>query len=98
MCDVQGSPNPFEYIVYKVENTTNSSLTFDLRFEIYFEEGCNGCNGSGETSRNLTLLPGQMVEANCENPTERLSYFIHNPGFSGSWNYTHSVVFINVNQ
>ncbi len=97
-CEVEGAPNSFDYVVFKVENTTVNQLTVGLHFEIYFEEGCNGCDGSEETSTALVLEPGGFIESTCSNPVDQMSYFILNPGFADSWKYTHSQVQINVIQ
>lgn len=97
-CDIEGAPNPFDYVVFKVENTTVESLTIGLHFEIYFEEGCNGCHGSEETSTVLLLEAGSSIESSCVNTVDKLAYFILNPGFAGSWIYTHSQVQLNVIQ
>lgn len=97
-CNIEGAPNPFDYVVFKVENTTSESLTVVLHFEIYFEEGCNGCQGTEETSTALFLEAGSYIESSCTNPVDQLAYFILNPGFTESWTYTHSQVQINVIQ
>jgi hypothetical protein len=97
-CDIEGAPNPFDYVVFKVENTTEGPLTIGLHFEIYFEEGCNGCGGSEETSTALLLEGGSSIESTCADPVDQLAYFILNPGFADSWIYTHSQVQINVIQ
>lgn len=93
-CDVQSNGKPFDYLVFKVVNTTSTISTFNLKFEIYFEEGCNGCEGSGETVTTLTLNPNESREGSCANLENKLSYFIYNPNFSGSWIYTNSKVLI----
>jgi len=97
-CDIEGAPNPFDYVVFKVENTTLEPLTIGLHFEIHFEEGCNGCGGSDETSAALFLEGGSSIESTCADPVDQLAYFILNPGFADSWIYTHSQVQINVIQ
>lgn len=93
-CDVQGASVPFDYVVFKAVNTTSTESTFNLKFEIYFQEGCNGCGGSGETSTTMTLGPNESKEGSCSDLENRLSYFILNPSFNESWTYTHSKALI----
>jgi len=93
-CDVQAGINPYDYVAFKAVNTTSESLTFGLEFEIYFEEGCNGCMGKEETSTEITLNSGSSIEGSCLNLENKLAYFVLNPNFDGSWKYTHSKVVI----
>ena len=93
-CETEGASVPFEYVVFKVANTSASLKTALLNFEIQFEEGCNGCERSEETSTEIKLESGASIEASCSDFGNRLSYFILNPNFQGSWKYTHSNVYI----
>lgn len=93
-CDTEGSAIPFDYLVFKVKNTTSQSLHVSLEFEIYFEEGCNGCENSRETSIEISLDSGESIEASCSNFEYRLAYLVLNPNFDGSWSYTHSKAII----
>jgi hypothetical protein len=93
-CDTEGSTIPFDYLVFKVKNTTSQSLNVSLQFEIHFEEGCNGCENSRETSTEISLNSGESIEASCSNFEYRLAYLTLNPNFQGSWSYSHSEVLI----
>lgn len=94
-CDIQGAPNSFEYIMFKVVNNNSDSQKIGLQFEIYFEEGCNGCQGKDETYTEIELNSGESVEGSCSNMENKLAYFILNPSFDESWHYSHSKVLIN---
>lgn len=93
-CDLEGAPNQFEYLLFKAENTSTSELEFDIQFEIHFEEGCNGCQGTEETGTRITLKAGDSIEGSCSNLENKLSYFILNPSFKDSWKYTHAKALI----
>lgn len=93
-CDIQEGLKPFEYVVFKAINTSSEKLNVHLQFEIYFEEGCNGCQGKDETAADLVLNPGESIEGSCENLENKLAYYILNPNFEGSWHYTNSKVII----
>lgn len=97
-CETEGFSTPINYLIYKVSNTNSTSQTVGLQFAIHFEEGCNGCGGSEETYTEIKLNAQQSIEASCSNFGERLSYFILNPSFEGSWTYTHSEVIITINK
>lgn len=95
-CQDQNNSVPFDYIVFKVLNNSSELKKIFLKFEIFFDEGCNGCEGIEETSRELILDAGESIEASCSNFEDRLSYFILNPSFADSWNYIHSNVIIEI--
>lgn len=97
-CDIQEGLKPYEYVVFKVLNTSSEKLNIHLQFEIYFEEGCNGCQGKDETAAYLILNPGESIESSCSSLQNKLAYFILNPNFDGSWKYTHSKVIIDLIQ
>lgn len=94
-CDIQGAPNSFDYITFKVVNTNSNSQKIGLQFEIYFEEGCNGCQGKDETYTEIELKSGESIEGSCSSMENKLAYFILNPSFNKSWHYSHSKVLIN---
>lgn len=94
-CDIQGAPNSFDYITFRVVNTNSEAQKFGLQFEIYFEEGCNGCQGKDETYTQIELSSGESIEGSCSNMENKLVYFISNPSFDKSWHYSHSKVLIN---
>lgn len=91
-CETEGFKIPLENIVFKAVNTTSKKSTINLEFEIYFEEGCNGCNRSDETSSQFELNGGESKESTCSKINELNSFTVRNPNFNGSWNYTHSIV------
>ncbi len=91
-CETEGFNIPLENIVFKAVNTTSTKSKVKLEFEIYFEEGCNGCEGSDETSSQFELNGGESKESTCANRNELNSFVVRNPNFNGSWNYTHSIV------
>lgn len=91
-CETEGFNIPLENIVFKAINTTSEKSKVNLEFEIYFEEGCNGCEGSDETSSQFELKGGESKESTCSNSNELNSFIVRNPNFNGSWNYTHSTV------
>lgn len=93
-CDTEGSSVPFDYLLFKVVNNSELSIQADLKFEIYFDEGCNGCHNSNETSRIIELNAGEFLESSCSNFEDKLSYFILNPNFQDSWHYSHSEVYV----
>ena len=93
-CDTDGSAIPFEYVVFKVINTTSEHVNVRLQFEIHFEEGCNGCATARETSTEISLEAGEVIEASCSNFEYRLAYLTLNPNFEGAWSYSHSKVLI----
>ena len=91
-CETEGFKIPLENIVFKAVNTTSASTSVNLEFEIYFEEGCNGCEKSDETSSKFQLNAGESKESTCSNENELNSFTIRNANFDGSWKYTHSIV------
>lgn len=93
-CDTEGSSVPFDYLLFKVVNNSEYQKKVSLKFEIHFDEGCNGCNGNDETSREIDLQPGEILEPSCLNFEDKLSYFILNPNFQDSWHYSHSEVYV----
>lgn len=93
-CDIEGAPNSFDYITFKVLNNSTVAQSIGLQFQIHFEEGCNGCQGKDETYAEVKLNPGQSIEGSCSEMENKLAYFILNPSFADSWKYTHSEVLI----
>ena len=93
-CDTEGSEVPFDYLHFKVVNSSNTPIKAELKFEIYFDEGCNGCYDNKETTREINLQPGEIIESTCSYSESKLSYTILNPNFKDSWHYSHSKVFI----
>lgn len=93
-CETAGFTISPEYLVFKAVNTSTASQTVSLQFEIYFEEGCNGCEGRGETTTEINLAAGESIESSCESFKHRLAYLVFNPNFSGSWHYINSKVLI----
>ena len=91
-CETEGYNLPLENIVFKVINTTSNQSQVKLEFEIYFEEGCNGCYHPGEASAELTLNSGESVESTCSNFNSLNTFTVSNPNFEGSWKYTSSIV------
>ena len=91
-CETEGFKIPLENIVFKAVNTNSTKSSVNLAFEIYFEEGCNGCERSDETSSKFELNAGESKESTCSNVNELNSFIIRNPNFDGSWKYTHSIV------
>lgn len=93
-CETEGSTVHFDYLFFKVVNNSESTKNVSLKFEIYFDEGCNGCHNGNETSRIIELNAGEFLESSCSNYEDKLSYFILNPNFQDSWHYSHSEVYV----
>lgn len=91
-CETSGFNLPLENIVFKIVNTNSIKKKIDLRYEIYFQEGCNGCEGDNETSEIIQLKGGESIESTCSNSNGLKSFTVNNPNFSGAWHYTHSLV------
>lgn len=93
-CAIEFAENPYRYLFLKVVNINSKNKTVQLNLRVHFEEGCSGCNEANESMIYLDLLPGESKVGTCNNPEEKLTRFIANPGFDGSWKYKFSEVII----
>lgn len=93
-CPVEDVSYNYSYMLLQIRNTTSliKELTFNV--ELYYNEGCNGCNGSDESVVHLTLQPNEIISGDCLNHQLKLSRFIENPRFERRWVFTGAKIII----
>lgn len=54
-------PKDVDYIVIKLENTSNNDLTATYSLAVHFDSWCNGCN-SAEYMKTITIPANSSIE------------------------------------
>lgn len=94
-CQVEYAANPYDYLFLKVVNTGSEAKDVRIKVRMNYQEGCSGCNDSDENYIFLHLEASEIKEGNCDNHSQKLTRFIANPGFDGSWHYLSTEIIIN---
>jgi hypothetical protein len=68
---------PFDYVVLKVENTTNETATISFELGTILNGECYGC-GSNEAIASMTLAAKSATENNCSTFSQGMHGLIQN--------------------
>lgn len=76
-CALYEGVKPFDYVVLKVENTTDETVTISFELGTILNGECFGC-GSNEAIASLTLAPKSTTENNCSTFSQGMHGLIQN--------------------
>jgi hypothetical protein len=76
-CTLYEGVKPFDYVVLKVENTSNETATISFELGTILNGECFGC-GSNEAVASMTLAPNTVAENNCSNFSQGMHGLIQN--------------------
>ncbi|WP_300665943.1 hypothetical protein [Fluviicola sp.] len=79
----EGAQN-VDYLVIKLENTSNKDITVSYSLAIHFDMGCSGCN-SNEYVKTLTIPANSSIEGNSYDGRSPLSATFFNHNLKNSW-------------
>lgn len=68
--------SPDEYVLVKLENTTNKEITISYTLAVHYNLGCNGCNT--EYLKSYTIPSMSSIEGNLSNFMPPLAMHITN--------------------
>lgn len=77
VCTLYEGVKPFDYVVLKVENTTNETASISFEFGTILNGECFGC-GSNEAIASITLAPNAVIENNCSTFSQGMHGLIQN--------------------
>jgi hypothetical protein len=77
VCSLYEGVKPFDYVVLKVENTTNETATISFELGTILNGECFGC-GSNESLASITLAPNAVAENNCSTFSQGMHGLIQN--------------------
>lgn len=63
------------YVVLKITNKTNQSVSVSFNKELWYNDVCTSCNELKEFTTVVTLSPNEILEANCDSKTKELKIF-----------------------
>jgi hypothetical protein len=81
----EGGPLDVEYVIVKLENTTDKDLTVAYSLAVHYNMGCNGCS-SREYYKTLTIPAHSSIEGNPSNGRSPLSELLINHNQKNGWN------------
>jgi hypothetical protein len=76
-CALYEGVKPFDYVVLKVENTTDETATISFELGTILNGECYGC-GSNEAIASMTLAPKSATENNCSTFSQGMHGLIQN--------------------
>ena len=76
-CALYEGVKPFDYVVLKVENTTDETATISFELGTILNGDCFGC-GSNEAVASITLAPKSVTENNCTTFSQGMHGLIQN--------------------
>lgn len=76
-CTLYEGVKPFDYVVLKVENTTDETATISFELGTILNGECFGC-GSNEAVALMTLAPKSIAENNCTTFSQGMHGLIQN--------------------
>lgn len=77
-------PKNVDYVVIKLENTSNKDITVTYSLAIHFDMGCSGCN-SNEYVKTLTIPANSSIEGNSYDGRSPLAATFFNHNLKNSW-------------
>lgn len=77
VCTLYEGVKPFDYVVLKVENTTNETASISFELGTILNGECFGC-GSNEAIASITLAPNALIENNCSTFSQGMHGLIQN--------------------
>ncbi len=93
-CEIPGAPKPFDFIFFKLENTSNNSKQVDLQLGINYDQHCTGCNNDDlESFRRVSIPAGTTVFGDNTFTQETLNYLVKN--YNGTDNYVFESITLN---
>ena len=83
------APNqlPLEYILLKIENTSEQEMNVQFQLASIYTEGCVGCDFVPETSFKKTLEKGQSIVGSCETSQPGMQVLVNNPNLKKGWDF-----------
>jgi hypothetical protein len=73
-----------DYIVIKLENTTNEELNISYNLAVYYNLGCNGCN-SDEYNKTLAIPPHSSIEGKMVDGNSPVAMPLTDPNLKNGW-------------
>ncbi|MNU88384.1 hypothetical protein D3C71_781930 [compost metagenome] len=77
-------PLDVDYVVIKLENTSDKDVTITYSLAVHFNMGCNGCNSS-EYVKTLTIPANSSIEGNSYDGRSPLSETLSNHNQKNGW-------------
>lgn len=76
-CALYEGVKPFDFVVLKVENTTDETVSISFELGTILNGDCFGC-GSNEAVASITLAPKSVTENNCTTFSQGMHGLIQN--------------------
>ncbi len=76
-CALYEGVKPFDFVVLKVENTTDETVSISFELGTILNGDCYGC-GSNEAVASITLAPKSVTENNCSTFSQGMHGLIQN--------------------
>lgn len=96
-CKLEGVDKPFDYVFFKLSNTTDEEISFSFNASVNYSDGtCAGCEESIENTRTFTIAPNTTIIGDCSATDGRVSVLIRNPYQNTFGNEPISVEIINL--
>lgn len=78
-CQMGNVETPFTYGFLKVENTTGSTKHVNFNINLFYTDGCAGCDNHNEEYSSVTVAPNSTIVGDCTFEEAPLALLIRNP-------------------
>lgn len=79
-CLMSNDPNkPFTYGWIKLENTTSTEKDVNFHFNLFYTDGCAGCDSHYEEYKSVSVPANTTLTTDCDFEINDLSILIRNP-------------------
>ena len=88
-CQMGNVETPFTYGFLKVENTTNTEKHVNFNINLFYTDGCAGCDNNNGEYASITVAPNSSLEGGCSSQNGQLGLLIRNPLQTDYQEFTH---------
>lgn len=78
-CKMGDVKTPFTYGFLKIENTTNVRKHINFNINLYYADGCAGCDNANEEYVSISIEPNSTISTDCSFNHGELALLIRNP-------------------
>lgn len=78
-CQMGNVETPFTYGFLKVENSTTSTKHVNFNINLFYADGCAGCDNHNEEYSSITIEPNSVLTGECSFKIGQLALLIRNP-------------------
>ena len=78
-CKMGDVKTPFTYAFLKIENTTNVRKHLNFNINLYYADGCAGCDNANEEYVSISIEPNSSLSTDCSFNHGELALLVRNP-------------------